>query len=97
VAENWSRDLRVATLTPERPQSEQIVIIAVTEETLAALPYRSPLDRRFVSELLRTLEGKSARALGLDLLFDQPSEPDKDIEPQATGYRRFKLRFQHRR
>lgn len=84
IAENWSRDLRVATLTPTQPQSEQVVIIAITEETLAGFSYRSPLDRRFVSELLRTLEKKGAIAIGLDILLDQPSEPDKDIELQET-------------
>ena len=84
VAENWSQDLRVATLTPPEPQSNQIVIITVTEDTLAAFPYRSPLDRRFVSDLLRTLEKKGARTIGLDMLLDQPSEPDRDIALQAT-------------
>ena len=38
VAEYWSRDLRVATLTSPEPQSEQIVLITVTEDTLAAFP-----------------------------------------------------------
>ena len=80
VAENWSRDLRVATLTPGVPQSDAIVVVTVTEETLAAFPYRSPIDRRFVAELLRTLRGKGARLIGLDLLLDQPTEPDKDEE-----------------
>jgi len=84
VAENWSRDLRVATLTAPEPQSEHIVIITVTEDTLAAFPYRSPLDRRFVSDLLRMLEKKGARLIGLDLLLDQPSEPDKDAELRET-------------
>jgi adenylate cyclase len=84
VAENWSRDLRVATLTPPQPQSEQIVIVTITDETLAALPYRSPLDRRLLSDLLRTLEDKGVRAIGIDLLLDQPSEPEKDIELQET-------------
>ena len=84
VAENWSQDLRVATLTPPEPQSKHIVIVSVTEDTLAAFPYRSPLDRRFVSDLLRTLKKKGARLIGLDMLLDQPSEPDKDIELQET-------------
>lgn len=78
VAENWSRDLRVATLTPPAPQSERIVVVTVTEDTLAAFPYRSPLDRGFVSELLRVLEGKGARLVALDMLLDQPSETRKD-------------------
>ncbi len=61
-----------------------VVSIAVTEETLAAFPYRSPLDRRFVGDLLRTLEDKGARAIGLDILLDQPSEPDEDVELRET-------------
>jgi class 3 adenylate cyclase len=84
VAENWSRDLRVATLTPPEPQSRQIVGVTVTEDTLAAFAYRSPLDRRFVSDLLRSLEAKGARLVALDMLLDQPSEPDKDMELQET-------------
>lgn len=78
VAENWSRDLRTATLTPPEPQSGQIVVVAVTEDTLAAFPYRSPLDRLYLSQLLRTLERKGARLIGLDMLLDQPSEEAKD-------------------
>ncbi len=61
-----------------------VVSIAVTEETLAAFPYRSPLDRRLVSDLLRTPQDKGARAIGLDILLDQPSEPDKDVELRET-------------
>jgi len=84
VAENWSRDLRIATLTPPAPQSSDIVVVTVTEDTLAAFPYRSPLDRHFVSELLRTLETKGARLVALDMLLDQPSEADKDRELRET-------------
>jgi adenylate cyclase len=84
VAENWSRDLRVATLTPEEAQSEQIVIVTISEETLAAFPYRSPLDRRFLSNLLKSLEAKGARLIGVDMLLDQPSEASKDSELKET-------------
>ena len=78
VAENWSRDLRIATLTPPAAQSPDIVVVTVTEDTLAAFPYRSPLDRRFVSEVLRVLQTKGARLVARDSLRVQPSEADKD-------------------
>ena len=84
VAENWSQDLRVATLTPAQPQSDQIVIVTITEDTLAGFPYRSPLDRRFLSELLRVLEEKGAKLIGVDVLLDQPSEASKDSELKET-------------
>ena len=84
VAENWTRDLRVATLTPPEPQSQQIVGLRLPRTRFAAFAYRSPLDRRFVSDLLRSLEAKGARLVALDMLLDQPSEPNKDRELQET-------------
>ena len=38
VAENWSRDLRVATLTPPAPQSDRIVVVAVTTRVPGRMP-----------------------------------------------------------
>ncbi len=84
VAENWSRDLRVATLTPPAAQSQRIAVVTITEDTLATFPYRSPLDRGFVGELLRTLEGKGAKLIALDMLLDQPSEAEKDDALRTT-------------
>ena len=84
VAENWVADLRMATLTPNAPQSRQVIVVAVNEDTLAELHYRSPVDRNFLSRLLLTLQAKGARAIGVDLLFDQPTEPGKDEELRTT-------------
>ena len=82
--ENRVADIRVATLSPAEPQHPDIVVVAVTEDTLAALPYRSPLDRRFLAGLLRTLEAAGVRAIGLDILLDQPTEAAKDAELRAV-------------
>lgn len=76
--ENWVADYRVATRTPAQPQQPDMVIVAITEDTLARFPYRSPVDRVFLADLLRTLEAKGARAVLLDVLLDQPTEPAKD-------------------
>jgi adenylate cyclase len=78
AAENWVADLRVAMLSAPQPQHPDIVIIAVTEQTLAALPYRAPVDRALLARLLRRLEEARVRAIGLDILLDQPTEPEKD-------------------
>ena len=77
-AEYWLADVRIANLSPPQPLVEDIVILAGTEETLSALPQRSPLDRGFLSDLIRSLNEKKVRAIGLDILLDQPSEPEKD-------------------
>ncbi len=84
MAENWVYDLRKARLTPPAAQHAEIAIVTITEETLTSFAYRSPLDRRFLSTLLRDLEGKGARLIGIDILFDQPTEPAKDAELQRT-------------
>ena len=71
-------DLRVATLSPRQEQHPDIIVVGVTEATLASLSYRSPFDRAFLARLLRFLDDAGARAIGLDILFDQPTEAAKD-------------------
>ncbi|MBF0179641.1 MAG: CHASE2 domain-containing protein [Magnetococcales bacterium] len=75
---NWVDDFRIALLAPEEPQHPDIVVIAITEETLRMFPYRSPIDRAFLTTLLAQLETKGASAIFLDVLLDQPTEPQKD-------------------
>ncbi|MDH5748628.1 MAG: adenylate/guanylate cyclase domain-containing protein [Rhodospirillales bacterium] len=84
LAENWVDDLRISSLSPKQPQNTDIVIVTVTEDTLKTFPYRSPLDRHFISTLLKNLQDKGVRMIGLDILFDQATEPDKDAELQRT-------------
>ncbi|MBF0165977.1 MAG: CHASE2 domain-containing protein [Magnetococcales bacterium] len=84
MVEQWVGDLRVATLQPAEPQHPEIIVVAITEETLERFPYRAPIDRQFLSELLRTLESHQARAILLDILLDQPTEPEKDQALRVT-------------
>lgn len=78
AAQRFTEDWAVARLAPERPQHDRVVVVAITEDTLARLPYRSPLDRGLLAGLVAQLRAKGATAIGLDVLFDQPSEPAKD-------------------
>jgi class 3 adenylate cyclase len=77
-AELFVGDLRIATLLPPEPQDPNIVIAAVNEDTLQLFPYRSPIDRAFLANLLRALEQRQPRAIAMDVLLDQPTEPAKD-------------------
>ncbi|OYY70671.1 adenylate/guanylate cyclase domain-containing protein [Sphingomonas sp. 28-63-12] len=76
--ENIGRDIRVAALSPPMPQSKEIVIAGLTEETVAQFAYRSPVDREFLANLITALQAKGVREIGVDVLFDQPTEPAKD-------------------
>ncbi|MBD1548311.1 adenylate/guanylate cyclase domain-containing protein [Roseibium aggregatum] len=57
---------------------DDIVIVTLTEDTLAQFPYRSPIDRGFLADLIDTLAAAGPKAIGLDILLDSPSDPDKD-------------------
>jgi len=77
-------DIRTVALRPREPQDDKIVIVAITEDTLAQFPYRSPVDRAFLSRLLQTLAQRGAKVIGIDVLFDQPTEADKDAALKST-------------
>ena len=76
--ENTAADIRVAALQPPQPQSNDIVIVAITEDTLSQFAYRSPVDRAFIAKVLLELEKKGAKLVGVDILFDQPTDEKKD-------------------
>ena len=65
-------------LGPAGAADPNVVVVGITEQTLAGLPYRSPIDRAFLAELIDTLARKGVAAIGLDILADRPTEPAKD-------------------
>jgi class 3 adenylate cyclase/CHASE2 domain-containing sensor protein len=77
-AEQFISDVRVATLLTPEPQDPDLVIAAITEDTLAQFPYRSPVDREFLANLIETLEARGPSVILIDVLFDQPTEAEKD-------------------
>lgn len=74
----WISDFETASLRPLQPLHPDIVVVAVTEDTLAQFTYRSPVDRAFLARTLRLLDQRGVRAILMDILLDQPTEPDKD-------------------
>ncbi|WP_158292408.1 CHASE2 domain-containing protein [Paracraurococcus ruber] len=65
-------------LAPVQPPHERLVLIGVSEATLEAFPYRSPVDRGFLAGLLDQLAAAGVAAIGLDILLDRATEPAKD-------------------
>ena len=72
------------TIGPQPPADPDVVVIGITEETLSALPYRSPIDRAFLASVIDILAQRGVRAIGLDITLDQPTEPAKDEALRAT-------------
>jgi adenylate cyclase len=76
--ENLARDVLLSTISPFTNPGDDIVIVTITEETLEGLPYRAPVDRGFLADLIAHIDRAGPRAIGVDLLFDSPTEAAKD-------------------
>jgi adenylate cyclase len=79
-----ARDLLMSAASPFTWASDEIVLVKITEDTLKAFPYRSPIDRGFLADLVDKLAAAKPKAIGLDILFDQASEAGKDARLAAS-------------
>jgi len=71
-------DIRIATMERAQPSARSLAVVSIDEQTLAKLPYRSPLDRGMLVDVIEAAQAKGARAIAVDVLIDQPTEPGKD-------------------
>ena len=76
--DHWLADLRLTVMAPEMAPRDDIVLFTITEETLAQYPYRFPLDRGMLADAVERFNAAGVRAIGMDILFDQPTESGKD-------------------
>ncbi len=60
-------------------QDQRVVQIVYTDDTLIAARKRSPLDRGILIRTLRNLDAMGAKAIGIDILFDQPQDEDEEL------------------
>lgn len=78
-AEHALFDARASLTAPKTDQDDRIVIIAYTDDTLMATGKRSPLDRTILSKALKRIDNFGAKAIGIDILIDQPQPEDPAI------------------
>lgn len=76
--DNRHADFLTTNYSDTLEPNKDIVVVLINENMLATLPYRSPLDRGMLFDLVSKLLAAKPKAIGLDILFDQSSEPDKD-------------------
>ena len=86
-AERALYDLRFYETAPRVEQDERITLIVYTDETLEAVAKRSPLDRRMLAEALRAIDAMNPKAIGIDILFDQPQDEDPLLIDALNGMR----------
>lgn len=75
-AERALYDIRFTRSAERAAQDERISLITYDDQTLRALQKRSPLDRKVLADALRTLDGMRPKAIGVDILIDQPQAED---------------------
>ena len=78
-AERSLYDLRSFTLAEQVEQDDRIALVVYTDQTLIAARKRSPLDRGLLAAALRNIDTMGAKAIGIDILFDQPQDEDDEL------------------
>ena len=94
-AERALYDYRSFVLAEALPETDRrIAIFVYNDQTLITLRKRSPLDRGVLARALRNIDGMGAKAIGIDMLFDQPQDEDEELittlramqTPVSVGY-----------
>lgn len=78
-AERALYDLRAFISAPRVEQDERVQVVSYDDQTLIAVRKRSPLDRGLLAKALTNLDTMGAKAIGIDMLFDQPQDEDEDL------------------
>ncbi len=94
AAEQALYDTRAYLSSELVEQDDRIVLVVYDDQALINLEQRSPLPRDALAEALGNLDQMGAKAIGIDILFDQPqADDDLLIEtlrnmqtPTAVGY-----------
>lgn len=74
-----------AEVVPE--PSDRITLVVYNDQTLEGLRKRSPLDRRMLARALSVLNRMQPRAIGIDILIDQPQDEDEELIAAFRGMR----------
>ncbi len=85
-------DVRISQLARSEVVDPSIVIVAITEESLGNNLTLSPIDRRFLARLITAIGSAAPASIGLDILFDRPTQPASDHDfGEALGLLRVPL------
>jgi adenylate cyclase len=87
-AERALYDMRALFASLKHPvdQDRRIVLIPFTPDTQRATGERSPLDRTTLANALSNIDKMGAKAIGIDILIDQP-QPDDQVLIKALHRR----------
>lgn len=70
---------------PIHPKHPDIVVVGIGDEDLAAYtPYRMPIHRGLLADLIDRLSQAGARVIGIDILFMDPTTPELDARLRTS-------------
>ena len=78
-AERAFYDMRAYYSADMVEPDDRVVAVVFFDETLYQLEKRSPLPREVIASALRYLDEMNPKAIGIDILFDQPQEADLEL------------------
>ena len=78
-AERALYDLRAYYAADLVEQDQRITMVTYDDLTLIKARKRSPLDRGILAKALRSLDQLEPKAIGIDILFDQPQDEDDEL------------------
>lgn len=84
-AERSLYDLRSYLAAPKVAQDPRVLLVVYDDQTLIAARKRSPLDRGLLAKALANLDAMGAKAIGIDILFDQPQDEDDALVAALRG------------
>lgn len=84
-AERALYDLRETYLAPKVDQDTRIAKIVYNDDTLIDTRKRSPLERNILARALTSIDGMGAKAIGIDILIDQPQDEDAQLVAALRG------------
>jgi|SRR5450631_652297 adenylate cyclase len=77
--DEFSYDWRTAFLSTIQPaQRNDIALVIINEKSVARYASRSPIDRGMIVELIKAVDTAQPRAIGVDFIFDRPSDSRND-------------------
>ncbi|PZU11065.1 MAG: adenylate/guanylate cyclase domain-containing protein [Sphingomonas sp.] len=78
-------DVRLLMTEPRAIQDDRIVMVVYTDQTLEATARRSPLDRTVLAKALTNIDKLGAKAIGIDILIDEPQPEDDQLIAAFRG------------
>jgi adenylate cyclase len=84
AADDLADGLLISYFAPPERQHSGIALVVFGEDGMATAVCRSPIDRDMLADLIERLGTAGVRAVGIDVLFDQATLPDRDARLHRT-------------